>query len=39
MRKRLTKKQKKENIIGYAFIAPQLSGSVLQVALPLVLTF
>lgn len=36
MRKRFTKKQKKENIIGYIFIAPQLVGFVLFVAFPLV---
>ena len=36
MRKRFTKRQKKENIIGYIFIAPQLVGFVLFVAFPLV---
>lgn len=35
MRKRLTKKEKKENLIGYIFIAPQLVGFVLFVAFPL----
>lgn len=36
MRRRLTKKEKRENIIGYVFIAPQLVGFVLFVAFPLV---
>ena len=36
MRRRLTKKEKRENVIGYVFIAPQLVGFVLFVAFPLV---
>ena len=36
MRRRLTKKEKRENMIGYIFIAPQLVGFVLFVAFPLV---
>lgn len=36
MRRRLTRKEKRENVIGYIFIAPQLVGFVLFVAFPLV---
>ncbi len=36
MRRRLTKKEKRENVIGYVFIAPQLVGFMLFVAFPLV---
>lgn len=35
MRRRLTKKEKRENVMGYIFIAPQLIGFVLFVAFPL----
>ncbi len=36
MKRRLTKRQKKDNVMGYIFIAPQLIGFVLFVAFPLV---